>query len=129
MKQKNGFTLIEILVVIAILAILASYAIPSYREYVIRSKRVEAQNKVLEMAGMFEKFYANTNAYPTAIGQLNLSADFISGHDYDMSISSDATGWTITATPTGQQATDDTSCATITFNNLGQKAPVGCWGD
>ena len=66
MKRLKGFTLIELVVVIAIIAILAAYAIPSYRQYVIRSKRVEAQNKVLEVAGMDEKFYANTNAYPGA---------------------------------------------------------------
>ena len=130
MKKKKGFTLIELLVVIAIIAVLAAYAIPNYRQYVVRSKRVEAQSKLLEMAGMFEKFYVNTNAYPTAIGQLNLTASFITWDDYTLSITSDAAGWTLTATAINGQALDDTPpCPTINFNNLGQKFPLVCWGE
>jgi len=131
MKSKAlGFSLIELLVVIAIVAMLAAYAIPNYRDYVIRSKRSEAQNRILEIAGMFEKHYANTNAYPDSLTgsgatELGLSTDFLTWENY--TISADfAGGWTLTATAIGGQA-QDTECPTINYNNLGQKTPLDCW--
>lgn len=128
MKKKLGFTLIELLVVIAIIAMLAAYAIPSYREYVVRSKRVEAQNKVLEVAGMFEKFYANTNAYPGALGDLSLATSYTSWKDYDLDVTFPAAGgWSIRANAKGKQATDDSGCTRIRLSNLGVKAPEECW--
>ncbi len=128
MKKITGFSLIELLVVIAIIALLAAYAIPNYRQYVVKSKRVEAQNKVLEVAGMFEKFYANTNAYPGALGDLSLDASYTSWKDYDLSVNfPNGGGWTIRAIAKGNQAQDDSGCGQIRFNNLGVKSPADCW--
>lgn len=134
MKLK-GFSLIELMVVIAIIALLAAYAVPSYRQYVIESKRTVAHNKILEIAGAFEKFYANTNGYPDGLtgggDSLSLSADFLAEEDYSFSVdATDAGGWVITATAKGSQSTDS-KCPTITFNNLGQKGPANteCWND
>ncbi|WP_323373167.1 type IV pilin protein [Marinicella gelatinilytica] len=129
-KVTIGFTLIELLVVIAIVAMLAAYAIPNYRQYVIESKRTEAQNRLLEIAGMFEKHYANTNSYPdglTGAGatKLGLSNDFLSWENYQVSADFSG-GWTLTATAIGGQA-QDTECPTINYNNLGQKTPLNCW--
>lgn len=126
MKTK-GFTLIELLVVIAIVAMLAAYAIPNYRQYVVKSKRADAQSKLLEIAGMYERFYANTNAYPVDITALNLGTGYLSTDDYVIT-GTGGGGWVITATPQGPQAADDPTCATITFNQLGQKGPADdCW--
>ncbi len=130
MKNK-GFTLIELLVVIAIVALLASYAIPNYRQYVLASKRSGAQSTLMEVAGMFEKFYANTNAYPTGLtgggSALDLNAGYITSDDYQLSMAAAAGTWTLTATAINTQA-QDSICPTITFNNLGLKGPVDdCW--
>jgi len=130
MKSKSiGFSLIELLVVIAIVAMLAAYAIPNYRDYVLRSKRAEAQNRLLEVAGMFEKFYANTNRYPNGLtgggNNLNLDSSYLTWEDYQISASIGG-GWTLTATAIGGQA-QDTACPTINYNNLGQKTPLNCW--
>ncbi len=132
MKNKAGFTLIELVVVIAIIAILASYAIPNYRDYVLRSKRVEAQDKVLQVAGMYEKFYANTNAYPTNVrgggSALPLTNAFLRWDNYQINHQNRPNGgWRIRAVARGQQAIDDTDCPRIQFDNLGQKTPARCW--
>ncbi|WP_154223394.1 type IV pilin protein [Marinicella rhabdoformis] len=132
MKNKSGFTLIELVVVIAIIALLASYAIPNYRQYVVRSKRVEAQDKVLQVAGMYEKFYANTNAYPTNVTgggtALSLTNSFLRWKDYRIVHQNRPNnGWRIRAVARGKQATDDPSCIRIQYDNLGQKTPAACW--
>lgn len=130
MKSKSiGFSLIELLVVIAIVAMLAAYALPNYRDYVMRSKRAEAQNKLLEIAGMFEKYYANTNRYPAGLtgggNNLNLDSSYLTWEDYQITAATGG-GWTLTATARGGQA-QDTACPTINYNNLGQKTPLNCW--
>lgn len=131
MKNK-GFSLIELLVVLAIIAMLAAYAIPNYRDYVVRSKRVEAQNKVLEVAGMYEKFYANTNAYPTDVRGggtgLSLTNDYLRWDDYVIRHQDfNGNGWRIRAIARGEQASDDPDCQQIRFDNLGRKTPETCW--
>lgn len=131
MKNK-GFSLIELIVVIAIIALLAVYALPNYRQYVVRSKRVEAQNKVLEVAGMYEKFYANTNAYPTDVKgggtALSLTNAYLRWDDYVIRHQNfNGNGWRIRAFARGQQKTDDPSCQQIRFDNLGRKTPAECW--
>ncbi len=137
MKVK-GFTLIELLVVIAIIALLASYAIPSYRQYVVQSKRAEAHSRLLEVAGMYEKFYANTNAYPTDVtgggSALSLGADYLEWEDYQINLAPDPGNnavWRIRAQARGKQRTDDHSCQNIWFDSLGRKGPVNsdCWND
>ncbi len=131
MKNK-GFTLIELMIVLAILAMLMAYAVPNYRQYVMKSKRSAAQSQLLEVAGLFEKFYANTNRYPAGLtgggANLGLASDFITTKDYGLSASFPAGGgWLLTATPRGGQA-DDTDCATITISNTGVRGPAReCW--
>jgi type IV pilus assembly protein PilE len=131
MKNK-GFTLIELLVVLSIVAMLLAYALPNYRQYVMESKRAAAHNRLLEIAGMYEKFYANTNAYPTSltgtgVTELGLDSGYLVMDDYTVTAANNANGWTLTATATGGQA-EDSECPTITLNNLGTRGPtVSCW--
>src|SRR5690554_153620 len=111
-RKYKGFSLIELLVVIAIVAMLAAYAIPNYRQYVLESRRAEAQNRLLEIAGMFEKFYANTNRYPNGLtgggNNLNLNASYLTWDDYQITANTGG-GWTLIATAIGGQ-TDDKAC-------------------
>lgn len=138
MKLKvKGFTLIELLVVIAIIALLMSYAIPNYRQYVVKSKRAEAHSRLLEVAGMYEKFYANTNAYPTGVtgggAALSLTNDFLRWEDYRIVQANNAGGatWRLQANARGKQRDDDPNCRRIWVDNLGRKGPINseCWNN
>jgi type IV pilus assembly protein PilE len=61
--KRNGFTLIELMIVVVIIGILAAVAIPSYTSYVVRSSRTAAEAEMLQLAGLQEKIYLNSNKY------------------------------------------------------------------
>lgn len=63
----NGFSLIELMVAVAIVGILAAIAMPSYSNYVIRGSRAAAQTELLELASLQEKIYLNSSAYTASI--------------------------------------------------------------
>lgn len=128
-QRKKGFTLLELMIVVAIVGILASIAYPSYRKYVIRSNRGEAKAALLELAQYMERNFTEANAYNklpsgTALtssslpytqvpksGTVNYNIQFKSG-------SPTASEFVLVAVPTGGQTADD--CGSLTINQLGQ---------
>lgn len=66
-SNKKGFTLIEVMITVAIVGILAAVALPSYRKYVVRAARVEAQTELLELASLQEKIFLNSNSYAFSV--------------------------------------------------------------
>ena len=121
-KRGAGFSLIELIVVIAIISILTSIAYGSYRNYVIRASRGAAQTELLALANQQEKIYLNSNAYAFSItaayngrsvGGLGKTSATTSDNKYTLSIDPIAgptQTFTITATPVEgtTQATDGT---------------------
>ncbi len=111
MKSKSsGVTLIELMVVVAIVSVLAAIAIPSYRSYLLRSHRAEAKAALLNLAAAQEKFYLQNNTYaanaalatapPAGLG---LQATTTGGY-YNIAIAGgDINGYTASATATGGQ--------------------------
>ena len=63
---NKGFTLIELVIAMAIIGILASIAYPSYLDYITRARRQDGQTALLELANQMEQYYANNNTYQTA---------------------------------------------------------------
>lgn len=126
MKKTKGFTLIELMIVVAIIAILAAIAIPSYTEYVKKGRRVDAKDALSALQLAQEKYRGNNASYGT-LDQLGLSATSTQGF-YTIAITAaSATAYTATATATGVQASD-TACPTLTVTQAGFSGTAACWG-
>jgi type IV pilus assembly protein PilE len=75
-RRFAGFTLIEVMITVAVVAILAAVALPSYRDYVIRSRLVEAKTNLADMRTRLEQYFLDNRAYPAAPGNC---LDYASG--------------------------------------------------
>ncbi len=126
-KNKSGFSLIELMIVVAIIGILGTIAYPSYTKQIQKSRRVDAHSSMLAYAMKFEEFYGNNFTYTGAPAAAGLSTSVNSTSSY-YSISATASGetYTLTATAQGSQASD-TGCTSITLDQTGDKLPAGCW--
>ncbi len=137
---QQGFTLIEMMVVIAIIGILAAIAYPSYDEYVKRGNRTEGQAFLSDVAAREERHFAQNNAYITAnanLGKLYGSAETTkqsSTGKYTITLATGAAA--TTSTPgdggyllTATQQFNDLKCATLTLNALGVKNSTGSRSD
>lgn len=138
-KRPSGFTLVELMIVVAIIGILAAIAYPSYTEYVTRSKRSDAKAALLQAQLAQEKYRANHISYGTLI-QIGMSTTTTytspKGY-YTIAISGtpDATTYTVTATPLAPFV--DATCGTfaiqksVTPSNDGPYytgyAGAACW--
>ena len=125
MKRQQGITLIELMVVVAIIAILASIAIPGYNQYVIRAHRRAAQATMMEIATRQHQYFAANRAFATA-AQLGFTVPPEVDEHYDLGITLNGgppPGFTITMTPTGRQAAD----GTLTLTSAGIRGPAGKW--
>ncbi len=132
--EQRGFTLIELLVTLSIIGILAAIAVPSYQSYVTTATRADAKSSLLNLANLLERYYSQHNTYVGAnITNLGLSNPTPGGY-YNLQIANTtATTYNIQAIPQGRQATNDRACATVTYNELGQRGITGnstvteCW--
>ena len=112
-RPTGGFSLIELMISLAIVVVLGSIAIPSYRNYVIRSHRGDATQGLLRIAGAQEKFYISNNTYASALGDGGLEFDAESENGwyvFDVT-SGDVNGFTAEAVPAeGSGQTEDAEC-------------------
>jgi type IV pilus assembly protein PilE len=130
-----GFTLIELVIVIAIVAVLTAIALPSYRNYVLRSHRSDALSTLTQDQAIFERCYAQNYNYSGTCAALPTFPQTSPQGYYSIAITGPtATTYTLTATPQNAQAAD-TPCATITIDQANQKtgldssgtAQSACW--
>ncbi len=129
-KQK-GFTLIEVMIVVAIIGILASIAYPSYDEYVKRGNRTEGQAFLSDIAARQERQYTQTYKYVTDIDKINelgLSGDNAHVSEtgkYTLGLAGGGGGYTLTA----NNQFNDAKCATLTLNAQGVRGSTGTRSD
>lgn len=130
MKQhrNQGFTLIEVMIVVVIVGILASIALPSYQNHIRKTRRAVAAGCLLEQAQFMERFYTTNMTYAgVALPNSSCSTDLAGFYSFAISGTPDATTYTVQAAPEGAQASD--SCGTLSINQAGSKSPTtsGCW--
>lgn len=139
--QSSGFTLVELMIVVVIIGVLASIALPSYRQYVIKAARSQAKGEMLNISQLQERYFTNNNGYlaisapPTAAptGWKNFSgSEVVGSRKYDITVAAGSTGsistsYLITATPSNSFS--DPTCGTLTLDGIGTKIPAtaGCW--
>ena len=142
-RRSSGFTLIELMVVVAVVTILVTIAVASYSSSIRKSRRTDAKTALLDLAGREQQFYTINNAYTNLASDLGYGA---AGATFPITVGSgyyqvDAPVVTL-ATPTvpatfsikaeaiGTQV-NDTSCLTFTITNTGQQSSTGggtdCW--
>ncbi len=127
-RPQHGFTLIELMITLAIVAILAAIGYPSYTSHVKKSNRRAAQAQMLDIANRQQQFLLANRAYASkdqlATSGYNLPTDLTGKYDYEITVGTGTVpAFTITFTARGVQETD----GVLTFNSEGVKAPADKW--
>ena len=133
MRLNRGFTLLELMIVVAVIAILAALAMSGYSKQVRKSRRAEAKQILSQVVLREEKWRANNPLYfgtDSSIANTALFGTISAGSYYkvDITTGESGTAYTVRAIPTGDQLKD--SCGTITYAVSGAtvtKTPVACW--
>lgn len=128
MHKQHGFTLIELVITVAVIALLAAIALPSYQQYVIRSKRSAAQAAMMDIANRQQQFLLANRGYADntalAASGYTLPSEVASNYSYSIALSATTVpGFTITFTPTGSQASD----GDLSLDSQGTKLPPNKW--
>ncbi len=133
-RTQRGFTLLELMITVVVVAILASVAYPSYTDFVVRSKRAEGKAALLDVAQALERHFTNNNAYPTtlaAAGARTFSGENAAKAAYTLAIAGGGSSYTVTATPANGHS--DPKCGNLTLNQQGVRGKSGtaslgeCW--
>jgi type IV pilus assembly protein PilE len=144
-NKQHGVTLLELMIVVAIVALISAFAYPSYMQYVVNTKRTVATAALLQIADRQQQFFMDNKTYTSDLTALGFAASPLVLADngnstavgdgnavYSISLSNVAvTTYTITAAPLHGQASRDTDCASLTLTQAGARDNTAggddCW--
>jgi type IV pilus assembly protein PilE len=144
-RKQKGVTLLELMVVVAIIGIISAIAYPSYTQFVVKSKRATGSGMLLQIADRQQQYFLDNKRFATKFSSLGYASDDMMINDDGMIVSASnarrtykialsgatAAAYTIEAAPQLGQATNDTDCGTITLTSAGIKGQTGtgenCW--
>ena len=125
--RRGGFTLIELMITVAVIGILAAVAYPSYQSYLVKSNRRAAQAFMMDVSNKQKQFLIDSRSYAATVAALGMSAPPEVDNHYVVTIGTAASppAFTVTATPkaSSPQAND----GTLTLSDTGAKGPAGKW--
>lgn len=138
-RRQAGFTLTELMIVVAIIAIIAAIGLPAYGNYARAAKRTDATGSLAQMAQLQERFFTENNTYAATTGALSYPTVAPNGansarskDDYwALSVVAATAGcaiaacYQIQAAPTNGHVDND--CAAITLDSTGLRGPPACW--
>jgi type IV pilus assembly protein PilE len=147
-RRIGGFTLIELMITVVILAIIVGIAMPAYTLQTQKSRRADARNALLDIAGREERFLSVSNSYsqiPTDVGYAGAAWPQTVGSGFytvtvvvpNPAYVGTGPSFIVQATPIGTQANDAANCGTFTVNQIGQEVALTsggvdnsatCWG-
>jgi type IV pilus assembly protein PilE len=136
-RMEPGFTLIELMIVVAIVGILAAIALSLYSAQVQKARRTDARTAVLDLAGREERFFSVANNYsqtPTDVGYGGVFPQIVGSGYYTIGVTVPdpnfvgvGPSYAITATAITQQIADS-SCASFSINQLGKQSSLNSGG-
>lgn len=140
-RSARGFTLIEMLITVSIIAIISAIAIPSYQEQIRRTRRADARQELMRFATAQERFYTNCNRFALTLNGATATCSGLDGAGatvtssnayYTISMASDGATYTLTAAPRLAQVAD-TGCGSLSLTDAGVRGSTGtlpaadCW--
>lgn len=144
-NRQRGVTLLELMIVVAIITLIASFAYPSYMRYIVTTKRTAATSALLQIADRQQQFFMDNKTYTPSLTNLGFATNPLWVSDDGKSVpagDADAvyvlavvnptpTNYIAIAAPLAGQLKDDTDCGTLTLNQAGTRNALGggddCW--
>jgi type IV pilus assembly protein PilE len=144
-RNQLGVTFLELMIVVAIIAMISAFAYPSYMRYVVNTKRTAAQTTLLRVADRQQQFFMDNKRYAANLTALGFTADPLFVSDEGQSVEGGdpdavytvslvnvaATTYTVIGAPLGSQLERDGKCGTLTLDQTGARQALGggddCW--
>lgn len=144
-RKQQGVTLMELMIVVAIIAMISAFAYPSYTQYIVKTKRTAATSTLLQIADRQQQYFMDNKRYANDLTDLGLGANPLWVSDDGSSVPAGdadavyifavvgvaATRYTAIAAPLAQQMTRDAKCGTLSLDQAGTRQAYGgaddCW--